>query len=43
MRTGTNNDRGGVTIERWSDQLAHCLETQGIVESLRETDMPHCP
>ena len=43
MRTGAHKDRGGVTIEQWSDQLALYLENQSAVESLRDSDMPQFP
>ena len=43
MRTGAHKDRGGVTIERFSDRLATYLENQSAVESLRDSDMPQFP
>ena len=43
MRTGPHKDRDGVTIERWSDQLAAYIENQSTVESLRDSEMPKFP
>ena len=43
MSTGITKDTGGVTIARFSDQLAVYLETQSAVESLRDSSMPQFP
>ena len=43
MSTGTHKDRGGLAIERWSDELAAYLESQSAVSALRENDMPDFP
>ena len=43
MSTGTHKDRGGLAIERWTDELAAYLENQSAVSALRENDMPEFP
>ena len=43
MSTGRQRVRGGLTIERWSDQLAAYIENQTAVGALRERDMPAFP